>query len=239
MQDLSAASVKTALAAVASSERAANLAWFFKTGPGQYGEGDRFIGVSVPQSRAVAKRFKDLPAAEIYELAHSPIHEQRHCAMVILVNQFQRAKEEATRAEIFDLWMRLLDEGCINNWDLVDVSAPYVGDWLINQAHAVFLRDLATHPDLWHRRAAIILTFAFIRKGKLKPTWQLAELLLDDKHDLMHKAVGWMLREAGKRDIEALRDFLSHHHQTMPRTMLRYAIEKMSPAERKKWMARG
>ena len=237
MQELTAAGVQAALAAFASPAKAADLAWFFKTGPGEYGEGDQFIGVTVPQSRSVAKQFSGLPPAEIYELAQSPIHEHRHCALIILVNQFQRAKTDSTREELFDLWMRLLDEGRINNWDLVDVSAPYVGDWLITRAHAVFLRDLAAHPDLWHRRAAIIFTFAFIRKGKLKPTWQLAELLLDDTHDLMHKAVGWMLREAGKRDLEGLREFLMLHAATMPRTALRYAIEKLDEPERKRWLA--
>lgn len=238
MQDLTAAGVKTALAAVASAERAANLGWFFMTGPGQYGEGDVFIGVSVPQSRATAKKYAELPEGELWELAHSPVHEHRHCAMIILVGQYRKAKTQETRDALFDFYIRLLDDGCVNNWDLVDVSAPYLGSWLIDQAHAARLRDLALHPDLWHRRTAIIFTFAFIRAGKLKPTWQIAELLLGDKHDLIHKAVGWMLREAGSRDLEGLRAFLAKHSKTMPRTMLRYSIEKLDPTERKAWMTR-
>lgn len=237
MSEQTAANVKEALAAFATHDKAVDLSRFFKTGPGEYGEGDLFIGVMVPDSRAVAKRFAELPEAEIYELAKSPIHEHRHCALVILVNRFQRAKNPETRAELFEFYMRLLDEGWVNNWDLIDISAPYLGAWLIHQAHAVFLRELALHPDLWHRRASIMFTFAFIRDGKLRPTWQIAELLLTDEHDLIHKAVGWMLREAGKRDVGELRDFLGEHAAGMPRTMLRYAIEKLEPAERKAWLS--
>lgn len=236
MTELTAAGVKQALAAFSRPKRAADLAWFFKTQPGGYGEGDQFIGATVPESRSVAAEFRDLPAPEIYELAQSPIHEHRHCALVILVNQFKRAKTPAARDELFALFMRLLDDGRVNNWDLIDTAAPYLGEWLIDQAHAVFLRDLALHQDLWHRRASIIFTFAFIRAGKLKPTWQIAKLLLNDKHDLMHKAVGWMLREAGKKNLEELRDFLAEHSHEMPRTMLRYSIEKLDPEERQHWM---
>lgn len=227
-----------AFAAFANPKRAADLAWFFKTGPGEYGEGDRFIGATVPQSRIVAKQFAGLPAAEIFELAQSPIHEHRHCAMVILVNQFQRAKQQGTRDEIFDLYMQLLDAGRINNWDLVDVSAPYIGAWWLDQPDALErLTELAAHADLWHRRAAVIFTFAAIRAGRLDLTWALAQQLLGDKHDLMHKAVGWMLREAGKRDLDGLRGFLRANVSRMPRTMLRYAIEKLDEPERKAWLA--
>lgn len=236
MKELTAAGVQEALAAFSRPKRAADLAWFFKTEPGGYGEGDRFIGATVPESRSVAALYRDLPAAEIYELAQSPIHEHRHCALVILVNQFKRAKSQQARDELFDLYMRLLDEGRVNNWDLIDTSAPYLGAWLIDQAHAVRLRNLALHEDLWHRRASIIFTFAFIRAGTLKPTWQISKLLLNDQHDLMHKAVGWMLREAGKKNPEELRAFLAEHAHEMPRTMLRYSIEKLDPEERQHWM---
>ena len=239
MTEQTAAGVQAALAAFATRERAGNLSRFFKTGPGQYGEGDLFIGVTVPQSRAVAKQFADLPEAELYELAQSPIHEHRHCALVILVNQFQRAKQPTTRAELFDLWMRLLDEGCINNWDLVDISAPYLGRWWFDREDApAALRELALHSDLWQRRAAIMFTFPFIRARRFDLTIAIAELLLGDAHDLIHKAVGWMLREVGNRDVEVLRVFLNAHAATMPRTMLRYAIEKLDAPERKYWLAR-
>ena len=239
MTEQTAAGVQAALAAFATRERAGNLSRFFKTGPGQYGEGDLFIGVTVPQSRAVAKQFADLPEAELYELAQSPIHEHRHCALVILVNQFQRAKQPTTRAELFDLWMRLLDDGRVNNWDLVDISAPYLGRWWFDREDALTaLRKLAQHSDLWHRRAAIMFTFPFIRAGRFDLTIAIAESMLGDAHDLIHKAVGWMLREVGNRDAEVLRAFLSAHAATMPRTMLRYAIEKMDAPERKYWLAR-
>lgn len=237
MTEQTAAGVKAALAAFATRDRASALSRFFKTGPGQYGEGDLFIGVTVPQSRAVAKQFASLPLSEIHELAQSPIHEHRHCALVILVNRFQRAKSTETKDELFAFYLRLLDEGRVNNWDLIDISAPYLGSWLISQAHAARLRDLARHEDLWHRRAAIMFTFAFIRVGKLEPTWQIAQQLITDDHDLIHKAVGWMLREAGKRDVAALREFLGKNASSMPRTMLRYAIEKLPPAERQVWLA--
>lgn len=245
MTEQTAAGVQAALAAFATRERAGNLSRFFKTGPGQYGEGDLFIGVTVPQSRAVAKQFADLPEAELYELAQSPIHEHRHCALVILVNQFQRSKSAEARHALFDLYMRLLDDGRVNNWDLVDISAPYLGRWWFDREDApaalrelAELRKLALHSDLWHRRAAIIFTFPFIRAGRFDLTIAIAELLLGDAHDLIHKAVGWMLREVGNRDVEVLRAFLNAHADTMPRTMLRYAIEKLDAPERKFWLAR-
>ncbi|MEY3537929.1 MAG: hypothetical protein RL645_743 [Actinomycetota bacterium] len=237
MNELSAAGAKSALAAFASPKRAIDLARFFQTAPGQYGEGDKFIGCTVPQSREVAKQFKDLPAADIFELAQSEIHEHRLCALHILVGQFKKAKTAGTRDELFDLWMRLLDAGKINNWDLIDTSAPYLGSWWSNKPDALQrLTELAAHEDLWHRRAAVIFTFALIRDGRFDITLVLCEQLLADKHDLIHKATGWMLREVGNRDIEVLRGFLTQHAATMPRTMLRYAIEKLEPSERAIWM---
>lgn len=237
MNELSAAGAKAALAAFASPRRAIDLARFFQTAPGQYGEGDKFIGCTVPQSREVAKQFKDLPAADIFELAQSEIHEHRLCALHILVGQFKKAKTADTRDELFDLWMRLLDTGKVNNWDLIDTSAPYLGIWWANKPDALqALSGLAAHEDLWHRRAAVLFTFALIRDGRFDVTLALCEQLLDDKHDLMHKATGWMLREAGNRDIEVLRGFLRKHAATMPRTMLRYAIEKLDADERMEWM---
>ena len=238
MSELTAAGIQAALAAFATHDKAVDLSRFFKTGPGEYGEGDLFIGVLVPQSREVARHFAGLPEAEIYELAQSPIHEHRHCALVILTNRFKRAKTAAARDEIFDLYMRLLDEGRINNWDLIDITAPYLGSWWFDRTDALTrLTDLAKHEDLWHRRASIMFTFAFIRVGRFDLTIAISEQLLGDKHDLIHKAVGWMLREVGNRDVAVLRAFLTKHASVMPRTMLRYAIEKLDPAERKTWLA--
>jgi 3-methyladenine DNA glycosylase AlkD len=232
--------VAKALRAVSQPADVAVYQRFFKTGPGEYGEGDIFIGVKVPKSRAVAKRFRDLPEAEINLLLHSAIHEERFCGLVILIERFKRARTEAARAEHFQHYLDLVYEGRVNNWDLVDVSAPYFGVWLIDRPDAMqLLRSLVRSDKLWERRVGIIFTFAFIRVGQLEPTFEIAELLLGDKHDLMHKAVGWMLREAGKKEPEKLREFLSVNAPTMPRTALRYAIEKFDEAERKLWLAFG
>lgn len=235
---MKAVSVRNALAAFASASHARNQTWFYKTGPGEYGEGDQFIGLTVPQTRSVAADFKTLPLNETYLLATSPIHEHRLCALVILVTQFEKSKDEKARKAIFDTWMKLLREGHINNWDLVDVSAHKIGGWLIGRTDAIkTLEKLAKSTKLWERRTSIIFTFAFMRAGSLEESIHIAELLVDDEHDLIHKAVGWVIREVGKRDIEVLRAFLHVHAATMPRTMLRYAIEKMSESERKRWMA--
>ena len=230
--------MQKALAAFASPAKAIDLQWFFKTGPGEYGEGDQFIGVTVPQSRKVAAQFSSLPIDEIKILCSSPIHEHRHCALIILVNQFQKARDEKIRKKLFDTWMQLLRAGFINNWDLVDVSGHLIGAWLVGRPDSVaFLEKLARSKKLWERRSAIIFTFAFMRAGSLDESLEISELLIDDEHDLIHKAVGWVMREVGKRDIEVLRAFLHAHAATMPRTMLRYAIEKMGETERKRWLA--
>jgi 3-methyladenine DNA glycosylase AlkD len=235
---MKAADVKNALAAFALPTRAADQQWFFKTGPGEYGEGDQFIGVTVPNNRRVATQFAALPIEEIIALGKSPIHEHRHCALVILVNQFDKSKDEKVRKQLFDTWMKLLRGGFINNWDLVDVSGHRIGAWLVGRDDALaFLEKLARSKKLWERRSSIIFTFAFIRAGSLDESLEIAELLVDDEHDLIHKAVGWVIREVGKRDTEVLRAFLHVHAATMPRTMLRYAIEKMGETERKRWMA--
>jgi len=240
-----AADVGEALKAVSVARDVALYQRLFKTGPGQYGEGDIFIGVKVPKNRAVAKRFRDLPEAEINILLHSPIHEERFCGLVILIERFRKARTEAARAEHFQHYLDLVYEGRVNNWDLVDVSAPYFGAWLIDPSGEVseqsmhLLRSLASSDILWERRVGIIFTFAFIRAGVLAPTFEISEQLLGDKHDLMHKAVGWMLREAGKKDAGQLREFLSRFAATMPRTALRYAIEKFDEVERKSWLSFG
>ena len=235
---LTAASVREELAAVASPADAKFLAGYFKTGPGEYGEGDIFIGVRVPQSRAIAKHYRELPLDQIDELLESPIHEHRLTALHILVTQYQRAKTDRTREELFDFYLNAAMRGRINNWDLIDTSAPKMGAWLVKKPRKTMILNLARSEKLWERRLAMMFSFANIAVHDFGVPQHIAMVLLHDKHDLIHKAVGWGLREIGNRDIEVLRAFLAKHHKEMPRTMLRYAIEKMDPAERAKWMAR-
>lgn len=235
---LTAASVREELAAVASPADAKFLAGYFKTGPGEYGEGDIFIGVRVPQSRAIAKRYRELPLDQVDELLESPIHEHRLTALHILVTQYQRARTDRTREELFDFYLSAAMRGRINNWDLIDTSAPKIGAWLVKKPRKTMILNLARSEKLWERRLAMMFSFANITVHDFGVPQHIAMVLLHDKHDLIHKAVGWGLREIGNRDIEVLRAFLAKHHKEMPRTMLRYAIEKMDPAERAKWMAR-
>lgn len=216
--------------AIASNARF--MARFFKTGAGQYGEGDRFIGVSVPNTRLVAKRFALLSIKEIQKLLRSPIHEDRLLALVILNGQFKSQKEEAARRALYHFYLSHRER--INNWDLVDVSAPHiVGAYLLRHPRDVLYR-LVRSKVLWDRRIAIISTHAFIRKGDLRDAFKLSERLLADEEDLMHKAVGWTLREAGKKDPRKLMAFLRQHAPRMPRTALRYAIERLPEATRKR-----
>ncbi|HEX9594518.1 MAG TPA: DNA alkylation repair protein [Candidatus Saccharimonadales bacterium] len=223
---MTAADVKQALKDVSDAEKAKNSAWFFKSGPGEYGEGDKFIGVTVPNQRKVANKFKDLALDEIIKLISSPIHEHRLSGVIILVGQFDRSKTEATKQEIYDTYFKLLDAGHINNWDIVDSSAhQIVGGWLADKNRGVLV-DLARSGQLWHQRVAIIATYHFIKQEDFTDTILVAELLLDHPHDLIHKAVGWMLREIGNRDRGVVEEFLQKHYKYMPRTMLRYAIEK-------------
>ena len=207
---------------------------FFKTGPGQYGEGDRFLGVTMPQIRALASFCKAMTLREIERLLESAWHEARMLAVVVLAARFPHADPREQRA-IYRLYLRRTDR--INNWDLVDVTAPtIVGGYLLQRSPAP-LRRLARSKHLWERRIAIIATLTFIRHGRFDTTFELAAVLLDDPHDLMHKAVGWALREAGKRDERALRRFLDRHAAAMPRTALRYAIERLPPRVRADYMA--
>jgi 3-methyladenine DNA glycosylase AlkD len=235
---LTAASVQAELAAVASPEDAKFFAGYFKTGPGEYGEGDVFIGVRVPASRAVAKQYRGLPLEELDILLDSPIHEHRLCALHVVVGQFEKAKTEEQREELFNFYLDAAMRGRINNWDLVDTSAPTLGNWLVERPNDALLTLLATSEVLWERRLAIMFTFAHVRAGEYGVPQHISMILLHDKHDLIHKAVGWMLREIGNRNIEVLRGFLAKHHKEMPRTMLRYAIEKLDANERAKWMAK-
>jgi 3-methyladenine DNA glycosylase AlkD len=225
--------VSQALHQVATPERAKANAWFFKTGPGQYGEGDKFVGVTVPQQRKVAKQFKDLPLKELEKLIKSPWHEERLTGLFILVNQYQKA-DDKTQKSIAGFYHK--NRSHVNNWDLVDSSAPYIlGDYLLNHSSSVLYR-LAKSRSVWDRRIAIITTLNFIRFGQYEDTLKLAEQLLGDKHDLIQKAVGWMLREMGKRDRTTLLQFLEKHADAMPRTALRYAIEHLSPQQRSYYM---
>ena len=234
---MSATQVVKEIQALSNRGRAHDLQKFFQTAPGQYGEGDVFLGLKVPQVRTVAKEYKAISLDEIDVLVRSKFHEVRLCGLVILTLQYKAAKERKTKKKLFDLYMKAMTDGYINNWDLVDVTAPIIGEYLIDSDDPyVLLYKLAKSKSLWQRRVSMVFTFAFIRSGDIEPTFEIAEKLLHDKHDLIHKAVGWALREAGKLNGIALRNFLSAHSHEMPRTMLRYSIEKFPERERKKWL---
>jgi 3-methyladenine DNA glycosylase AlkD len=231
----SARAAERALRQLADPARARVLQGFFRTGPGQYGEGDRFLGLTMPQIRALASDARDLPLDQIERLLESPWHEARMLALVVLAARFRGAAPAEQRA-IYRLYLRRSDR--INNWDLVDVTAPaIVGGYLFERSPAP-LRRLARSRNLWERRIAILATHYFIRRGRLDLTFELAESLLADRHDLMHKAVGWTLREAGKKDELALRRFLDRHAATMPRTALRYAIERLNANTKASYLGR-
>ena len=191
----------------------------------------------VPQNRMIAKKYKDLPIAEIKKLTESIYHEVRFCGLLILVAQFEKAQSRATQKRLFNFYIKQLKAGHINNWDLIDVTGVRMGKYLLNEKSALaFLKKLAKSKNLWEKRMAVIFTFAFQRAGDPYPTLEMADLLMHDDHDLIHKAVGWALREVGKMDGPLLRNYLKENVSIMPRTMLRYSIEKFSPAERKKWL---
>jgi len=234
----SVANITLKMSKLADKKLAAIQQDFFQTKPGEYGAGDKFLGIRVPISRQVAKEFKDLPLSEIKKLSTSLFHEIRFVAIVILVNQFKTAKDQRERKRIYETYITMVkDGGIVNNWDLVDASAPYIGEYLINQpAQVETLMKLVKNKDLWVQRVPIMLTFALVRAGIYKPTIILAKEYLTHPHDLIHKASGWMLREVGKRDIEELRSFLNQHANQMPRTMLRYSIEKLPKSEQKRWL---
>lgn len=217
------------LQALSDAEKREIFPKFFKAGKGEYGEGDRFLGVTVPNIRAIAKLHKDISIEEIRELIQSEWHEVRLCALIIMVENSKK-KDEALRKELFNLYLSQTKR--INNWDLIDLSCRFIiGEYLLDKSRDI-LYHLAQSPLLWDNRIAIVSTYAFIRKGQLEDTYALSDLMMQHPHDLMHKAIGWMLREAGKRDSERLYDYVMSHRADMPRTMLRYAIEKFSPKER-------
>ena len=210
---------------------------FFKTAKGEYGYGDVFIGVRVPVIRQIARKYQLLSLSEIEKLTSSKLHEVRLCGLVIITMQYKRAKGEVAQKGLFDFYLKQIKRGRVNNWDLVDVTAPIMGGYLIPRSDSMqLLKKLARSKDLWQRRSAILFTFAYIRKKELKPTITIVKMLLDDKHDLIQKASGWALREVGKKNLSLLRGFLKVNSAKMGRTSLRYAIEKLPKAERKKWL---
>ncbi|HRY36922.1 MAG TPA: DNA alkylation repair protein [Candidatus Magasanikbacteria bacterium] len=218
----------------ASKEKAVILSRFFKTGPGQYGEGDKFLGVVVPDIRMTIKNFVDLDLSDLQKLLQSPYHEERLSSLLILVLKYPKATP-AEQTEIYKFYLKNTKR--INNWDLVDLTAEkIIGPYLENKDKKVLFK-LAQSRNLWERRIAILSTFHYIKKGESRLTFEIAQILLNDKHDLMHKAVGWMLREVGKRCGEKTEEeFLKKHYKQMPRTMLRYAIERFAENKRLKYL---
>jgi 3-methyladenine DNA glycosylase AlkD len=225
--------IKHDLSTLGNPEKAQKLSGFFKTGKGQYGEGDTFLGIPVPAQRKIAKKYRDLPLAELQVLMSSRIHEHRLTALLILVAQYQTA-EQTKKGDIYRFY--LTNTNNINNWDLVDISAPkIVGDYLMDRDTAI-LYKLAKSTNVWERRIAILSTFTFIRNNEFTHALRISELLVHDEHDLIHKAVGWMLREIGKRDQAIEEQFLQIYCREMPRTMLRYAIEKFDEKKRQYYL---
>lgn len=212
--------------------KAKDLMRFFKTGPGEYGEGDIFIGVTVPEQRKIARNhYKDTVPDELEKLLRDPCHECRLTALFILRLKYEKEKSATKKEELVKLYLNNLDY--INNWDLVDSSAPYILGPYLYSSDSTLLFELAESGELWRQRIAVLTTAYFIKHGRFDETLKLAEMLLEHPHDLIHKAVGWMLREVGNRDLDCELEFLKKHHNKMPRTMLRYAIEKFEPALRK------
>ncbi|HHW08251.1 MAG TPA: DNA alkylation repair protein [Clostridia bacterium] len=227
--------VKNALEQYSDPEKKEFFPRFFRAFPGGYGEGDRFLGVTVPHQRRVAKQYyKQVSLADLERLLQDPVHECRLTALFMLVHKYERSKDDAEKEEIIRCYLRNLS--FVNNWDLVDSSAyKLLGPYLEHRDRRL-LYELAESGDLWKQRVAIIATLHFIRNHDFQDTLQIAEMLLDHPHDLIHKAVGWMLREVGNRDLRRELDFLDRHYRRMPRTMLRYAIEKLEPALRQQYL---
>ncbi len=216
-------------------KRAESSQWYCKTGKGEYGEGDVFLGVSLPLQRQTARKYKDLDLSDLQQLSGSRIHEHRQVALIILVAQFKKAVQKS-KGQMVNFYLK--NTKSINNWDLVDGSAPHIlGEWLLGKDRSI-LYKLAKSDNLWERRISIMATFAFIKNNQFEDTFKIAEILLGDKHDLIHKAVGWMLKEVGKRDLTAEEKFLQKHYRQMPRTMLRYAIEKFPEKKRKFYLGK-
>jgi 3-methyladenine DNA glycosylase AlkD len=231
--------VQQQLRGFANPRRAFEMQWFFKTEAGGYGEGDRFLGLTVPQSRSVAANNYSLDRASLDVLFRSEFHEDRFCALVILTKQFERTKKPEVREELFNYYLSLYEINAVNNWDLVDVSANRFGKhWLADKDRVSKLLKRTKSKNLWVQRSAVILTFPMIAEHDFEPTLEVCRALIQHPHDLIHKAVGWAMREVGKREPSVLREFLEEFAPTMPRTALRYSIEKFSESERKDWLSR-
>jgi 3-methyladenine DNA glycosylase AlkD len=226
-------SLKKELQEIANEKHSEILQRFFKTGKGEYGEGDIFIGIKVPVQRAIAKKYFGLPLIKIQDLLNSEIHEYRLVGLIILVDKFKKASEEE-RANIFNFYLKNARK--INNWDLVDLSCHHIVGNFLKDKDKNILYKLSHSENLWERRIAVVSNYAFIKENKFEDILAISELLLEDKHDLINKAVGWMLREVGKKDIKILKNFLREHYENIPRTTLRYAIEKFEERDRKKWL---
>ncbi len=229
--------LKEELYSLKNPKRAESSKRFFKTGTGDYGEGDEFIGIDTKTMRSLSKKYQNLTLNEIEELIHSKIHEERQCALFILVEKYKNKKTgEEEKREIKDFYLK--NRFQINNWDLVDLSAHYIlGEWLFNHnKEKKILYEMANSTNLWEKRISIITTYYFIRQNDFTDTLKISKILLNDKHDLIHKAVGWMLREVGNRKLQIEEEFLKKHYKKMPRTMLRYAIEKFEEEKRKKYL---
>jgi len=230
-----AETIKKELKKIADKDKAKQLAGFFKTGKGQYGEGDIFIGITVPDQRKTAKLFSETELPEIEKLLDDPIHECRLTALLILIQKYSKA-DDTEKKEITDFYLGKTSR--INNWDLVDLSAhQIIGNYYYSKNREILYR-LVKSSNLWEQRIAVVSTYYFIKRNDFKEIVAFSEMLLDHKHDLIHKATGWMLREAGKMDVSTLRKFLDKHHKVMPRTMLRYSIEKLDKTEREKYMTK-
>ena len=222
------------LRGAARPEKIAILSSFFKCGKGEYGEGDQFLGIVVPDNRAISAKYYALPLDDIAEMLHSPYHEFRLAALLALVRRYERCRDD--RQAIVDFYLQ--NTAYINNWDLVDLSCPkIIGAHIISHPESTLLTRLSQSTSMWEQRIAIVSTLTLIRAGIFEPTIAIAESLLSHPHDLIHKATGWMLREMGKRSEQLLTEFLTRHAAAMPRTALRYAIERLSPEQRKHWLA--
>jgi 3-methyladenine DNA glycosylase AlkD len=233
LNSMTAQKIQKRLRQFASKEKARVLQGFFKTGPGEYGEGDIFLGVVVPDARKVAKEYQGTPLSEIIRLLNSTIHEERLLALLMLVSAYSRG-DDTLKRKIYGLYLK--NTKYINNWDLVDLSAPnIVGAYLLDKSRAP-LYAFAKSRDLWKRRIAILATFQFIKHNDFDDTLGIAKILLMDDHDLLHKAAGWMLREVGKRSLPREEEFLRKYYRKMPRTMLRYAIERFPEGKRRKYL---
>lgn len=225
--------VKNSLLDLEQPERASFAARFFKIKPGGYAEGDQFLGLSMPQQHAIARQFRNLPMREVEQLVRDPYHECRMTGLLIWVNQSRKAGADQ-RTVLLERY--IANRHYVNNWDLVDVTCPQIiGHYLLTRDRSL-LYELAHEDHLWSQRMAMVSTIAFIRKDQFSDTFSLAEILLPHKHDLIHKAIGWMLREVGKRNVDALEEFLHDHIRQLPRTTLRYAIERFAPVRRRYYL---